>query len=134
MNYPGSKIKIHLDKKRDNIFEFKDVQFYSNKYNSKLNLKIKSEESLSKDIFLEIYTLSKSLVKTSLKKMSLKNNRDLDINLSFEDTDLSEKRLLFKFHNLTKNVDISLILNNKYDLSSYEINGFENTLCKIIYV
>ena len=59
--------------------------------------------------------------------MSLKNNRDLDINLSFEDTDLSEKRLLFKFHNLTKNVDISLILNNKYDLSSYEIiNGFEN--------
>jgi len=67
------------------------------------------------------------LVKTNLKKISLKNKRDLGINLSFEDIDLNEKRLLFKFHNLTKNVDISLILDNKYDLNSYEIiNGFEN--------
>lgn len=127
LNYPGSKIKIYLDKKRDNIFEFKDVQFYSNKFKSISNLKIKSEESLNKDIFVEIYTLSKSLVKTNLKKISLKNKRDLGINLSFEDIDLNEKRLLFKFHNLTKNVDISLILDNKYDLNSYEIiNGFEN--------
>ena len=47
--------------------------------------------------------------------------------LNFKDIDLAEKKLFFKFYNLKNKIDISLILDNKYDLNSFKvIDSFEN--------
>lgn len=126
LNFPGKNIKINLTKK-NNTFEFKDAEFYSDKFNSIKYLQIRSKENLKNNIIIEVYTISKSLNKKTLKKINFNNSKNIDMKLNFEDIDLAEKKLFFKFYNLKKKIDISLILDNKYDLNSFKvIDSFEN--------
>ena len=62
LNYPGSEIKIDLEKISDHLFEFEDVTFYSNKFDKIETIEIINNSKNSEKINwkIEIFTVDKS--------------------------------------------------------------------------
>ena len=127
LNYPGPQIEYKLTKSNKNIYEFKDVEFFAQHFKSISNIKILSDTNLeNKKIKIDIFTLDKSLNKQLFKSIYLEKNKK-NINLLFKDLRLSEKKLYFQLDSLSKIKDISITLNNKYDLNNFKIiDEFKN--------
>ena len=133
LNYPGHEKKIKLYKIKNNLYEFKDVEFYKDKYSKIKKIEIISKNLLQENFTIEIFTVDKSLNKKHVKKINLLKSTDFPINLFFDKMNLSEKKLFFKLDNIDNidNIDnnfkLSLLLINKYFLNQYKIiDKFKN--------
>lgn len=122
LNYPGPIQKIKLERKKSNIYEFKDVEFYIDKFFKIKNIEIINKENTNdQNIGVEIFTLDKFLNKKIIKQINSIKVFNFSINLFFDEIDLNEKKLFFKFKNLKKNNEINISLTNKYILNQYKV-------------
>ena len=127
LNYPGSEKKIELQKIKNNLYEFKDVEFYKDKYSKIKEIEIISKSLLQENFIIEIFTVDKSLNKKTVQKINLLKSTNFPINLSFDKINLSEKKLFFKLDNINDNFKLNLLLINKYFLNQYKIiDKFKN--------
>ena len=121
LNYPGSEKKIELQKIKNNLYEFKDVEFYKDKYSKIKKIEIISKNLSQENYTIEIFTVDKSLNKKRIKKINLLKSTNFPINLLFDKINLSEKKLFFKLDNIDDNFELNLLLINKYFLNQYKI-------------
>ena len=127
LNYPGSEKKIELHKIKNNLYEFKDVEFYKDKYSKIKKIEIISKNLPQKNFTIEIFTVDKYINKKHIKKINLLKSTNYPINLLFDKINLSEKKLFFKLDNIDDNFELNLLLINKYFLNQYKIiDKFEN--------
>ena len=127
LNYPGPEKKIELKKIKNNLYEFKNVEFYKDKYSKIKEIEIISQNLPQENFTIEIFTVDKSLNKKVVQKINLIKSTDLTINLSFDKINLLEKKLFFKLDNMNSNFKLNLLLINKYFLNQYKIiNKFKN--------
>ena len=127
LNYPGPEKKIELNKIKNNLYEFKDVEFYKDKYSKIKKIEIISENPPKENFTIEIFTVDKSLNKKPVQKINLLKSTNFPINLSFDKINLSEKKLFFKLDNINDNFKLNLLLINKYFLNQYKIiDKFKN--------
>ena len=127
LNYPGSEKKIELEKIKNNLYEFKNVEFYKDKYSKIKEIEIISKNLLQENFTIEIFTIDKSLNKKPVQKINLLKSTNFPMNLSFDKINLSQKKLFFKLDNIDDNFKLNLLLINKYFLNQYKIiNKFKN--------
>ena len=127
LNYPGPEQVIKLHKIKNNLFEFKDVEFYKDKYSKIKKIEVLSKNLSQKKFSIEIFTVDKSLNKKRVKKINLLKSTNFSTNLLFDKINLSEKKLFFKLSNIDDNFELNLLLTNKYFLNQYKIiDKFEN--------
>ena len=127
LNYPGPEQVIKLHKIKNNLFEFKDVEFYKDKYSKIKKIEVLSKNLSQKKFSIEIFTVDKSLNKKRVKKINLLKSTNFSTNLLFDKINLSEKKLFFKLSNIGDNFELNLLLTNKYFLNQYKIiDKFEN--------
>jgi len=127
LNYPGAEKKIELNKVKNNLYEFKDVEFYKDKYSKIKEIEIISKNLLQENFTIEIFTVDKSLNKKTVQKINLLKSTNFPINISFDKINLSEKKLFFKLDNINNNFKLNLLLINKYFLNQYKIiDEFKN--------
>ena len=127
LNYPGPEKKIELNKIKNNLYEFKNVEFYKDKYSKIKEIEIISKSLLQENFTIEIFTVDKSLNKKAVQKINLLKSTNFPINLSFDKINLSEKKLFFKLDNINDNFKLNLLLINKYFLNQYKIiDKFKN--------
>ena len=69
LNYPGPEQVIKLHKIKNNLYEFKDVEFYKDKYSKIKKIEIISENPPKENFTIEIFTVDKSLNKKHIKKL-----------------------------------------------------------------
>ena len=121
LNYPGPEQVIKLHKIKNNLYEFKDVEFYKDKYSEIKKIEIISENPARENFTIEIFTVDKSLNKKNIKKINFLKSTNFPINLLFEKINLSDKKLFFKLENIDDDFELNLLLTNKYFLSQYKI-------------
>ena len=127
LNYPGSKIEYKLTKSNKDIYEFKDIEFFTQHFKSISKIKVISNTDFENEVVrIDVFTMDKSLNKEIFKSLNLEKNKQ-NLNLFFNDLKISERKLYFKFHNTNEITDISLTLNNKYNLNDFKIiDEFKN--------
>jgi len=127
LNYPGIEKEIKLHKIKKNLYEFKYVEFYKDKYSKIKKIEINSNNIPKKDFIIEIFTLDKSLNKKIIKTTNFSKIKNSKINLSFKKIDLADKKLFFKLIDANSAFEINLFLLNKYYINDYKIiDNFEN--------
>jgi hypothetical protein len=127
LNYPGTEKKINLYIIGKALYEFKDVEFYKDKFSKIKKIEINSNNILKNDFIIEIFTLDKSLNKKIVKTTNFSKLKNSEINLSFKKIDLIEKKLFFKLIDANSAFEVNLLLLNKYYINDYKIiDNFKN--------
>ncbi len=132
LNYPGSELKINLKKINNNLFELSDAYFFSKDKFSKIeSVEILNNSNNFKKINwkLDLLTIDKYGNKKIVKGFNINNilTERIKINLDVlnKNLNLNEKKLLLKIKNKNstqiENLQISLILKNKYILEDFQI-------------
>ena len=132
LNYPGSELKINLNKINNSLFELSDAYFFSKDKFSKIeSIEILNNSNNFKKINwkLDLLTIDKYGNKKILKEFNIKSilTESLKIKLDIlnKNINLNEKKLLFKIKNKNstqiENLQIYLILKNKYILEDFQI-------------
>ena len=135
LNYPGPEIRTHLEKINSNLFEFKDVQFFSNKFDKIESIEIVNNSKNFEKINwkLDIVKIDKSRNKKNVKTFNVEGflNKSLKfkLDLFFENLNLGEEKLYFKIKNISKyeNIQLQIVLKNRYILDNFHIiDKFDN--------
>ena len=135
LNYPGSEIRIDLEKINSNLFEFKDAEFFSNKFDKIESIEIVNNSKNFEKINwkLDIVKIDKSRNKKNVKTFNVEGflNKSLKfkLDLFFENLNLGEEKLYFKIKNISKyeNIQLQIVLKNKYILDNFKIiDKFDN--------
>ena len=121
LNHPGPEQVVKLNKIKNNLYEFKDVEFHKDKYSKIKKIEIISKNLSQENYTIEIFTVDKSLNKKRIKKINLLKSTNFPINLLFDKINLSDKKLFFKLENIDDNFKLNLLLTNKYFLNQYKI-------------
>ena len=131
LNYPGSEIRIDLEKINSNLFEFKDAEFFSNKFDKIESIEIVNNSKNFKKIDwkIDIVTIDKFRNKKNIKAFNIENFLDesvkIKLDIFFENLNLGEKKFYFKIksRNISKfkNLQLKIILKNKYILENFQI-------------
>ena len=132
LNYPGSKIEINLVKISNHLFEFKDVEFYSNKFDKIESIEIinnsKNFEKINWKI--DILTIDKSRNKKKIRTFDIKNfldeNKKNELNIFFENLNFADEEkyyFVIKNKNISefKDLQLKIVLKNKYILENFQI-------------
>ena len=137
LNYPGPEISIDLKNINSNLFEFKDVAFFSNKFDKIESIEIVNNSKNFKKIDwkIDIVTIDKFRNKKNIKAFNIENFLDesvkIKLDIFFENLNLGEKKFYFKIksRNISKfkNLQLKIILKNKYILENFQIiDNFDN--------
>ena len=138
LNYPGSEFKINLKKIDNNLFELRDAYFFFNdKFNKIESIEILNNSNNFKKINwkLDIVTIDKHGNKKIAKEFDIENilteSLKIKLDILIEDVNLNDKKLFFEIKNKNiakiKDLQIYLILKNKYILENFEIiNKIDN--------
>ena len=131
LNYPGPEISIGLKKINSNLFEFKDAEFFSNKFDKIESIEIVNNSKNFEKINwkIDIVTVDKFRNKKNIKAFNIENflgeNVKIKLNIFFENLNLGEKKFYFKIksRNISKfkNLQLKIILKNKYILENFQI-------------
>ena len=138
LNYPGSEFKINLKKINNNLFEPNDMEFYHDKFNKIKSLEIINKSQISQNISwkLDVVTtegigsaIDKSKKEKIIKEFNIENllNENLIIKLDIlnKNLNLDENKIFFKIKNKntnrTEDLQIRLIMTNKYILEDFQI-------------
>ena len=135
LNYPGPEIRIDLKKINQNLFEFKDVKFFSSKFDNIESIKILNNSRNFEKINwkLDIVKIDKFRNKKNVKTFNVEGflNKSLKfkLDLFFENLNLGEEKLYFKIKNISKyeNIQLQIVLKNRYILDNFHIiDKFDN--------
>ena len=138
LNYPGSELKINLKKINNSLFELSDAYFFSKDKFSKIeSIEISNNSNNFKKINwkLDIVTIDKHGNKKIAKEFDIENilteSLKIKLDILIEDVNLDDKKLFFEIKNKNiakiKDLQIYLILKNKYILENFEIiNKIDN--------
>ena len=131
LNYPGPEIRIDLKKINNNLFEFNDAAFFSNKFDKIESIEIVNNSKNFEKINwkIDIITIDKSRNKKNIKAFDIKAflGESVKINLEvfFENINLGGKKFYFKIKNGNisryKNLQLKIVLKNKYILENFQI-------------
>jgi hypothetical protein len=132
LSYPGSELKINFNKTNNSLFELSDPYFVSEDKFSKIkSIEILNNSNNFKKINwrLDLLTIDKYGNKKIVKEFNINNilTESLKIKLDIlnKNLNLNEKKLLLKIKNKNstqiENLQISLILKNKYILEDFQI-------------
>jgi len=131
LNYPGSKIEINLVKISNHLFEFKDVEFYSNKFDKIESIEIVNNSKNFEKINwkIDIVTIDKSRNKKSIKAFDIEDflgeGLKIKFDIFFKNLNLGGEKLYFKITsgNISKfeNLQLKILLKNKYILKNFQI-------------
>ena len=125
LNYPGLEFEINLKKINNNLFVFKDIDFYATKFD-----KIKSIELIDDlndlkkiDTKIDISVVDKLKNKKNIKNLDIDSKIKLDI--AFNNLIIGEKKLYLEIDDKNlydfKNLQIKILLKNKYNLKNFKI-------------
>ena len=137
LNYPGPEIRTHLEKINSNLFEFKDVQFFSNKFDKIESIEIVNNSKNFEKINwkIDIVTIDKSRNKKNIKAFDIETflgeSVKIKLDVFFKNINLVEKKFYFKIinGNISKfeNLQLKIILKNKHILENFQIiNNVDN--------
>ena len=137
LNYPGSEIKINLNKINNNLFELKDTYFIFDKFNKIKSIEILNNSRNFKKINwkIDIVTIDKSRNKKNIKAFDIETflgkSVKIKLDVLFENLNLAEEKFYFKIinRNISKfeNLQLRIILKNKYILENFQIiNNVDN--------
>ena len=135
LNYPGSEIRIDLEKNNQNLFEFNDVKFFSNKFDNIKSIEVFNYSKIFEKIKwkLDIVKIDKSRNKKNVKTFNiegfLEDSLKVELDLFFKNLNLGEEKLYFKIRNISKfeNIQLQIVLKNKYILDNFKIiDKFDN--------
>ena len=137
LNYPGSAIKVNLKKLNNNLFEFKDAQFFLDKFEKIQNLEILNNSKDFKKISwkISIVEIDKNRIKKEIKKFNFKDfleeNLKIELNLPLKNLNFDSDRLYFEITSENKNefenLKLNILLKNKYILDNFQvIDKFNN--------
>jgi len=135
LNYPGPKMSIGLKKINNNLFEFNDAVFFSNKFDKIESIEIVNNSKNFEKINwkIDIVKIDKSRNKKNVKTFNVEGflNKSLKfkLDLFFENLNLGEEKLYFKIKNISKyeNIQLQIVLKNRYILDNFHIiDEFDN--------
>ena len=135
LNYPGPEIRINLEKINQDLFEFKDVEFFSSKFDNIESIEIVNYSKIFEKINwrLDIFKIDKSRNKKNVKTFNiegfLQDGLKVELDLFFKNLNLGEEKLYFKIENISKfeNIQLQIVLKNKYILDNFKIiDKFDN--------
>ena len=131
LNYPGSEIRVNLNKINNNLFELKEAYFFFDKFNKIKSIEILNNSGNFKKINwkLDVVTIDRSGNEKIVKEFNIKNflGESLKIKLDIlnENLNLDKKKLYFKIKNKStskiEDLQINLIMRNKYILEEFQI-------------
>ena len=137
LNYPGPEIRIDLKKINNNLFEFNDAAFFSNKFDKIESIEIVNNSKNFEKInwTIDIVTIDKSRNKKNIKAFDIETflgkSVKIKLDIFFKNLNLVEKKLYFKIinRNISKfeNLQLKIILKNKHILENFQIiNNVDN--------
>jgi len=131
LNYPGSEIRVNLNKINNNLFELKKAYFFFDKFNKIESIEILNNSRNFKKINwkLDVVTIDKSGNEKIVKEFNIKNflGESLKIKLDIlnKNLNLDKKKLYFKIKNkniaIIEDLKMYLILENKYIFKDFQI-------------
>jgi hypothetical protein len=138
LNYPGPETEIDLEKINNHLFEFKDVVFYSNKFDKIESIEITNDSKSFEKIKwkIDILTIDRYRNKKKIRTFDIKNlldeNKKNELNIFFENLNFTnEEKFYFVIKNKNisefKNLQLKIVLKNKYILKNFQIiDGINN--------
>lgn len=131
LNYPGPEITIDLKKINNNLFEFQDAKFFSNKFDKIESIEIVNNSKNFEKINwkIDIVTIDKSRNKKSIKAFDIEDflgeGLKIKLDIFFKNLNLGGEKLYFKIinRNISKfeNLQLKILLKNKYILENFQI-------------
>ncbi len=131
LNYPGPEIRIDLKKINNNLFEFEDAAFFSNKFDKIESIEIVNNSKNFEKINwkIDIVTIDKSRNKKSIKAFDIEDflgeGLKIKLDIFFKNLNLGGEKLYFKItsRNISKfeNLQLKILLKNKYILENFQI-------------
>ena len=131
LNYPGPEITIDLKKINNNLFEFQDAKFFSNKFDKIESIEIVNNSKNFEKINwkIDIATINKSRNKKSIKAFDIEDflgeGLKIKLDIFFKNLNLGGEKLYFKIinRNISKfeNLQLKILLKNKYILENFQI-------------
>ena len=131
LNYPGPKYKINLSMINNNIFEPKDIEFFRDKFDEIESFEILNNSINSKKINwkLEAFLVDKSGNEKIIRVINIEDLLDeslkIKLNILNENLHLDKKKINFRLENKSiseiKDLQINLIMKNKYMLENFQI-------------
>jgi len=131
LNYPGQKYKIKLSMINTNIFEPKNIEFFHDKFDEIESFEILNNSRNSKKINwkLEAFLVDKSGNEKIIRVINIEDLLDeslkIKLNILNENLHLDKKKINFRLENKSiseiKNLQINLIMKNKYMLENFQI-------------
>jgi len=122
LNYPGKEINIGLSHFKNNFYELIKPDFYQIISNSIKSLKIQNFEK--SNINISFYIKNELNIFKKLKTLNIQKEEGTDnfiINQIFDDLDMNDNRVFIKIDDLKKTYNLSIKLDNKYDITNYKI-------------
>ena len=137
LNYPGPEISIDLKNINSNLFEFKDAEFFSNKFEKIESIEIVNNSKNFEKINwkIDIVTIDKSRNKKNIKAFDIETflgeSVKIKLDVFFENLNLVGEKFYFKIinRNISKfeNLQLKIILKNKHILKNFQIiNNIDN--------
>ena len=137
LNYPGPEIKIDLKKINNNLYEFNDPKFFSDKFDKIKSIEINNNSKNFEKIKWKanILTTDKFRNKRNIKTFNIETflgeNSNIMLDIFFENLNFDENKLYFKIENKNiskfEDLQLSIVLKNKYILENFQIiNNVDN--------
>ena len=138
LNYPGSEFKINLKRISNNLFEPNGIEFYHDKINKIKSLEITNKSQISQNISWKLDVVTREGIRTAIGKSQkektikefkienlLKENLIIKLDILNKNLNLRENKIYFKIKNKntnsTEDLQIRLIMTNKYRLEDFQI-------------
>ena len=122
LNYPGKEINLTLSHFKKNFYELRDPYFYSIITNSIKSLKI--ENFIKPNINISFYLKDRSNNFQKMNTLNIKRNvttNEYIVNQSFDFFKIDELRFFVRIDGLKDRSNLTIKLENKYDLANFEI-------------
>jgi hypothetical protein len=125
LNYPGLEFEIKLEKINNNLFVFKDIDFYATKFDKIESVMLIDDiNDLKKiDTKININVVDKLKNKKNIKNLNIDSK--IKLNIAFNNLIIDEKKLYLEIDDKNlydfKNLQIKILLKNKYNLKNFKI-------------
>ena len=125
LNYPGLEFEMHLKKINNNLFVFKDIDFYATKFDKIKSIELVDDLNDLKKIDTKINISVVDKIKNIKKIKNLDINSKIKLDIDFNSLITNQKKLYLEIDDKNlynfKNLQIKILLKNKYDLKNFKI-------------
>jgi hypothetical protein len=116
---------MHLKKINNNLFVFKDIDFYATKFDKIKSIELVDDLNDLKKIDTKINISVVDKIKNIKKIKNLDINSKIKLDIDFNSLITNQKKLYLEIDDKNlynfKNLQIKILLKNKYDLKNFKI-------------